>query len=446
MDDSRSCCDASELFGDSLGGEADATALTQYAGGLGGELLTADLTGSATPMPTRAVNPSTPKFRILDTIDTASPVDSVFSYGGGPSPLTPVQPTFSHQKFIRYPLDAALSSLVLNEAAFTVTLGAHLGTGGSAYVYECTLAVRGDHSAPTTLAIKIPIGKSRCRGIVREAEFALRLRRHLEGAGAGVDASANAFIEILGITFLNKDTFPLFRRQDELPCLLMRKMEMDLGSYIVERRQRQTGAPGPGELAIPRAQWWDLQRTLLRALTILQGMGVAHCDIKTENVMVDFASDDITPRFKVIDFSSATPFQSSGELPDLTYLFSAPELLRYDTAARPSSATDLFSTGLVLLHAATGALPYSTAAHDQFYQLMAAQGGKPLDWISPEDRLVLQENPAEARILQAILVDRVALADLVEAPCSSAAATGTGAGGGASGSAAAAQRTSTCSA
>lgn len=395
MDKSR-ISDVSDLFGDSQCGEVDFTNLTLYTGEIPGEMSQVD----------QLLPPTTPKFRILDTIDTTSPVESVFSYTGTMSPITPVQNAVTfpqQQKFNRYPLgnDPKLNRFVLNEQAFILTLNNQMGSGGSSYVYDCTLGVVNDPSSKTHLAIKIPIGKSKCKSIIREASFSLLIREKVQGL--------SPFIECLGIYYLNKETFPLFRRMDELPCLLLKKMDTDLFSFINERQSKR----GPEDLKLKREWWWSLFRTLMNSLKILKDIKMVHCDFKTENVMIKFKEDDITPEFKVIDFSSVEAIGSDGEMPDLTYLFSAPELLKYDTKDRPNYQTDLFSVGLILLNAATGSLPYSTASHDQFYQLLAAQGGKPFEWITPEDSLVLKSNPAETQILENILVGRFPLEEFL---------------------------------
>lgn len=382
--------DVSDLFGDSQWGDADATNLTLYTGEIPEGMPTVD----------HMLPPRTPKFRLLDTIDTASPVDSVFSYAEmTQSPLTPVQNVGTFQKqqtlYNRYPLgdDPKLNRFVLN--GFTLKLNRQMGAGGSAYVYDCTLGVLNDPNTVTNLAIKIPIGKSKCKSIIREASFSLLLKEnHYE--------DVSPFIECFGIYYLNKESFPLFRRMDELPCLLLSKMDMDLCSFIDERKHKRA----VGDLKLKREWWWDLFRTLMKSLKILKDLRMVHCDFKTENVMIKFKDDDITPEFKVIDFSSVSFVDAQEEMPDLTYLFSAPELLTYDTVERPNFQTDMFSVGLILLNAATGSFPYFTAAHDQFYQLLAAQGGKPLEWLTAEDSLVLKENPVEANIIKKILVER----------------------------------------
>lgn len=348
--------------------------------------------------------PQTPRLNVLSSLDTSwSPADTVFSQDGSQmTPLTPYTPCESFpaasdpfkpaKTYNRYPLDASLQRLVLDPRVFAVKINHRLGEGGSAYVHEATLRAVGSPSI--TVAIKIPMGKSKCKAIVREAEFTLKLRAR--------NFANSPFVECLGIHYLNRESFPMFRRDDELPALLMTKMDMDLGQYISIKRSQTK----PEEICITRDLWWQLYQTLMRCLDILLELEMVHCDLKTDNVMVKL-DENCNPVFKVIDFSSCVSTRSADmEMPDLTYLFSAPELLSYGTDARPNSSTDLYAVGLVLLHCMTGSAPYSTAGHDQFYQLSAAQEGRPLDWISPEDRQILKNNPRETALVEAILVSR----------------------------------------
>ena len=96
--------------------------------------------------------------------------------------------------------------------------------------------------------------------------------------------------------------------------------------------------------------------SLSSSVDALHGLGVAHCDIKPSNVLVD----DWTPR--LIDFGSAIRFEE-GNYPTEFRRFSgtpaamAPELL--DGSAAPGPVTEVYSLGALLYYCLAGRYPHS---------------------------------------------------------------------------------------
>ncbi|KAA8915750.1 hypothetical protein TRICI_002108 [Trichomonascus ciferrii] len=128
---------------------------------------------------------------------------------------------------------------------------------------------------------------------------------------------------------------------------------------------------------------WSIQ--LCQGLKSLQDHEIVHCDIKSANVFLD-----VHLRAYLGDFSSAHTTAELAILDDsqsmLAYSinFSAPELLSKRHAI-PTFASDIYSLGLVLFHAATGNEPYSLATKNVSQKLIWAQRGYALTYCSDED-------------------------------------------------------------
>lgn len=108
----------------------------------------------------------------------------------------------------------------------------------------------------------------------------------------------------------------------------------------------------------PMAQVVDWGRQVAEALAVAHARNIVHRDIKPENLMV--RSDGY---IKVLDFGLARQFAPAGQsqpesglgLPAGTLNYMAPEQTRGETA---TSASDIFSLGIVLYELATGKHPF----------------------------------------------------------------------------------------
>lgn len=321
----------------------------------------------------------------------------------------------SNSGYLRYPLnDAELEKFVLSPHIFHLSLSDKIGKGSNAFVYSCQLSTIGINHSSFNIAIKIPISKNKVKHIVQEARFAIKLRNYHDEWFQKSDRFY-PFVDCYGLYYLNKEQFPLFKKNDELPCLLMKKMTTSLSEYITKCLEYPSR--DADSLAIPTKIWWELCRTLVDALSILKFLKSVHCDLKTDNIMILQYNDDNDTQhstennilFKVIDFSSACEIDNLDKCPDMTLQYSAPELLDFSQKRLPTYQTDLFSAGLVLLEAATGSKPYANAGHDHFYLLTVIKEGKVLDWLSVEDSNILKANPQINDLLRLILVDRAPL-------------------------------------
>lgn len=351
---------------------------------------------------------STPEFSTFD-----SPIS------GLNTPITPISPEFYSNKnqpinllnnsFIRYPLnDNELEKFILNSNLFSLKLDDKIGKGSNAYVYSCELSTIGIQNSSFNIAVKIPISKNKVKYIIQEAKFAIKLRNYQDEWFKNHN-TFYPFIDCYGIYYLNKDQFSLFKKNDELPCLLMKKMTIGLTDFI--NNTNNNSSTDDTKLSIKL--WWELCKTLLDALTILKTLKCVHSDLKTDNIMVLQTNNNTNNiLFKVIDFSSACEIDKLTKCPDMTLQYTAPELLDFTKKRLPTYQTDLFSAGLVLLEAATGSKPYSSAGYDHFYLLTVIKEGKVMDWLSPEDLNILKANPEIHNILYKILIERCSLEEI----------------------------------
>lgn len=119
----------------------------------------------------------------------------------------------------------------------------------------------------------------------------------------------------------------------------------------------------------------DIGIQVCRALVFAHGHGVIHRDIKPENVMlVPDADDDGEPvdLVKVCDFGLAK-LRDPGDDGDITLsgmlcgspAYMSPEQTRADTL---DARTDIYSLGVTLFEAVTGALPFEAFTIGELFQ------------------------------------------------------------------------------
>lgn len=317
-------------------------------------------------------------------------------------PKEPVQ-----SKYNRYRLKSIrLCRFVLARSEFELKLVERLGNGANSYVYDCTLTAANGYEKH--VALKIPSSRNRVKYLEREALFMLDLKQYRAGHRKQILEEDFPFVEAYGLCYLNRKDFAMMRKDDELPCLAMKKMDCTLSKFIRSCR----GSAKPECVVIGVRRWWQLCGSLLQALEVLRTMRAVHCDLKPDNVMVGgIYTGEI--QFKVSDFSSAAYLsEMNGRQPEMTVQFSAPELLS-SQYIHPSGKTDLYSCGLILLTAATGRAPYQAYSYDQLYLLTLAADNKVLELLERESVNILRKNRAVAGLLCRIIRDRCDLDEAV---------------------------------
>ncbi|VEU23877.1 DEKNAAC104970 [Brettanomyces naardenensis] len=303
------------------------------------------------------------------------------------------------QKYERYELKSErLRKYVLSPQIFSLKLTERLGVGANSYVYEGILSSRGGKQL--NAAVKIPASRNRVKAIENEAEFMILLQKFRTESGESPDSFP--FVDSYGLYYLTRDDFAMIRKKDEIPCLVMRKMDCTLTKYIKECSKKTEG----DQIVIGVDCWWKLCGTLLHALQILRELRSVHCDLKTDNIMVTDAS---FPRFRVSDFSSSSRIEDLTGPPETTLQFSPPEFFNIKDGANPSTQTDLFSTGLILLNAATGKAPYEAFSFDQFYLVTLIKENKVLEVLERETINILRSNKSIAQLIRMLVYDRCSL-------------------------------------
>jgi len=153
------------------------------------------------------------------------------------------------------------------------------------------------------------------------------------------------------------------------------------GGELFDRIEPESGMPEH------QAQYYF--RQLISAMNYLHHRGVAHRDVKPENLLL--SEDDV---LKLSDFGMATVFRHQGKERLLerrcgTTAYCAPEMLmkpRYN--AEPS---DIWSCGVVLVAMVTGELPWNQATMDMSDYAKWKDGDieKSLHWQRVKDNLLL---------------------------------------------------------
>jgi serine/threonine protein kinase len=103
---------------------------------------------------------------------------------------------------------------------------------------------------------------------------------------------------------------------------------------------------GEGRLAIQPGVVVYIMRRVLRALESLHDAGFVHCDVKPANIMIDHLG-----YVKLIDYGRATLANEKVSFLLGTPVYMAPEMHRREPA---SAASDIFTTGLVILEMLRG--------------------------------------------------------------------------------------------
>ena len=139
---------------------------------------------------------------------------------------------------------------------------------------------------------------------------------------------------------------------------------------------------------LERIPVWDMLNYMLHitdTLGALHDMGIVHCDISAENILI------LDKRIKIIEFTIANYDQHanvvSGNPP-----YMSPEAIR---GVKPAVARDIWSLGVTLYYALTGVLPFgdiSTPRHEgvpQLFQKILQETPVPMTHIVAELPLVL---------------------------------------------------------
>lgn len=233
--------------------------------------------------------------------------------GGRRKPSKPRSKKKSHSRSHPFPEDDVQRDLQLHK---------QIGEGGFGKVYLATLVVDPKTQQTTSVAVKrVPEGRMDMREIDLQSKLS-----HLP--------SCHRYVACI----YDHERDPISK--DHL--IIMEYIRgPDLFQWLLEYPRRQLSVP----------QLYDFFKQLLRGLKYIHGQGIAHGDIKMENIMVDVSRK--YPRLKYIDLGfgcDAKACETSPVLHGTRYL-TPPEAFGVDAHKRGLSvmkAADLWALGTTL--------------------------------------------------------------------------------------------------
>jgi outer membrane protein assembly factor BamB len=137
---------------------------------------------------------------------------------------------------------------------------------------------------------------------------------------------------------------------ENLPWLAMEFMD---GGNLADRLDSH-----PNGLPIDEALW--IAECLCQGLKLAHDNGVAHLDLKPENVLFRETPGDTWDVPKIADWGLSRSLLADSQSVDvLSVEYAAPEQFDADEFGKPDSYTDIYQIGVVIYEMLTGELPYS---------------------------------------------------------------------------------------
>ncbi|XP_070708383.1 homeodomain-interacting protein kinase 3-like [Pempheris klunzingeri] len=222
---------------------------------------------------------------------------------------------------------------------------AFLGEGGFGFVTKC-------RNTETDEMVAIKVNKSHPE-IVHQARREIAILKLLRC----LDPDTCNIVRCNGY-FFNRDHI----------CLNFELLDQSLHSYMEDRANQ----------GLPMAELRPVLNQLAAALSHLSSMGVAHADLKPENVMVvDRRQKPL--RVKLIDFGLACPvFPLQPGVCLQTIWYRAPEVMLHIPF---NEAIDMWSLGLVAAELATGYPLYPGEMNYDVLSFIIETQGQPADYV-----------------------------------------------------------------
>jgi len=226
-------------------------------------------------------------------------------------------------------------------------LAGYLDSGGTADVFRAI-----DRETGSQVAVKILNAK---------ATADARLRYYfLQGARGALRVEHPNLVRVLGVE----------EPSDAPPFAVMEIVQGDaLSTWL------QNNGSLPVELAV------DLALQAAAGLEAAHRIGMIHCDVKPENLLVEAPAGG-APRLKVIDFDLAA-FEDETEVHEHPLLrgtakYMAPEQVVGDGV---DARTDVYGLGVTLFRALTGHLPFDLELCPTLLWHQLASPAPPLSWL-----------------------------------------------------------------
>lgn len=237
-------------------------------------------------------------------------------------------------------------------------------------------------------AVKVPLSKGNYDTIYNEARVLSKVSGHNSG-----------IIEFHGM-------IQAVDQYDNVPALVLSQYQGTIETHIDNIKHTLDPYNDQCCPIVGLGIWTRWARQLTSALAFIHSTGYLHCDIKPDNVFVDSLHNVVLG-----DFASSRPIlassnQSTLPKPEHSILYAAPELLASTVEnVQCTCITDSYALGLVLLVAATGNEPYSSAIKNPAQKLLWAQRGLPLQACSEDEMLRISPHIVKL-LLKALLIDR----------------------------------------
>lgn len=113
--------------------------------------------------------------------------------------------------------------------------------------------------------------------------------------------------------------------------------------------------------------FWIFARAFLTSLEHIHSLGIVHCDIKLENIMLGILKDKITC-IKLVDFGFCHQVDEAASFEGGTITYIAPELAL--KCAAEGSSRDIWSVGIVFFEIVTFSVPYQLQSKLPYGRLM----------------------------------------------------------------------------
>ena len=230
---------------------------------------------------------------------------------------------------------------------------AQVAAGGMAIVYK----------AQDTMLNRIVAVKILRESFAEDPAFQKRFVREAQSAA--------------NLTHPNIVTIYDFGREGDRQYIVMEYVEgRDLKSII--------RAEGP----LPLGRALDIARQICEGVGAAHRLGVVHCDVKPQNVL-------ITPdgRAKVTDFGIARAFSAAAPVGYTESVWGTPHYFSPEQAegSQPSPASDVYSIGIILFEMLTGRLPFEGDNQQQLAMAHLRDTPPPITQFNPNLPLVVEQ-------------------------------------------------------
>ncbi|CCF58073.1 hypothetical protein KAFR_0D04250 [Kazachstania africana CBS 2517] len=303
-----------------------------------------------------------------------------------------------------------------------------MGSGNYSIVYEMT------QQDGQTLILKFPKTKRKSKFLLNEALILAYLH----------DGSFNDIhiVPMDGISYINKSYYKNLRYNENVPCLILEKFDLNLKQLIAILKKNGQDI----SFELKKKMWWKLFKELMMVFVHLKSRNVVHGDIKTSNILVKGTELNEDMHFYICDFTSSFINLSNDEYLnenvnhemnhsnfETTLEYCPPQFVETflsNDNFEFSYETDLYSFGLVLLSYITEEEPFkelqSLRYHSSDTEAMpnGAHMINTSNWlinvIQKNDPINLNINykthlleiwSVELSIVSKILVDRISLED-----------------------------------